>query len=70
MDTYTLKKLKDSLPPNSVKNLALRFKVSEDLIRKVLNGKRRNEPILDAAIALASTYKVLNEQRFETIHST
>ena len=69
MDLNSLQKLKKSLPTNSIKSLAQKCSVSEDLIRKVLSGKRNNENVIDEAILLAADYKLKKDKRLEAISS-
>jgi hypothetical protein len=66
-DDLTL--LKEKLPDQWAAILASKLNYTPDYIRKVLSGKRKNQEIIDEAIALAAEYKSRLENQKNIIAS-
>jgi hypothetical protein len=69
MTTTELEKLRLKLPTGYIEKLALTTGKSRGHISEVLNGKKNNLKIIDAAIELAEKEKTLCEQRKLKIES-
>lgn len=57
MDIKQLEKLKKSLPPGALSEIANNLNLSVSLVSYVLNGKRQNESVIQEAIELAKKHK-------------
>lgn len=69
MTLTELQKLKSALPTNYTDKLSIRTKKSRALVCQVINGKRNNLKIIDAAIQLAKEEKAIREERILEINS-
>lgn len=69
MTTLELEKLRIALPKNWKSTLATRTGFSDVYVWEVLNGKKNNLIIIDAAISLAKEEKAIREERQQQIDS-
>ncbi|WP_353183536.1 hypothetical protein [Parapedobacter lycopersici] len=65
-----LKEIREALPPKGVKKIATKTGLSHSMVSQVLNGHRKNDTVLDAALEVIEEYltaKKSREERFKNL---
>lgn len=56
-------RIREALPPGSIKQIAEKLSVSHTYVSLVLSGKRNNDEVIDAALAIIEEAKAKKEQQ-------